>query len=116
MMSRPIITRKIKHNNTVYNLELWNSIDDDYMPEPPAFRKDFFNDVDMSGSMTPANTSRYQDRFDNWFDKLPVHKQRQYARAIDEEKACPIYLKKTHEKTLKLISIDKLKKYAIDLS
>ena len=84
MMSRPIITRKIKHNNTVYNLELWNSIDDDYIPEPPAFRKDFFNDVDMSGSMTPANTSRYQDRFDNWFDKLPVHKQRQYARAIDE--------------------------------
>jgi hypothetical protein len=84
MMSRPIFTKKIKHNDTVYNLELWNSIDDDYLPEPPAFRKEFFNDIDMSGAPTPADTSRYQDRFDSWFDKLPVGKRRQYARAIDE--------------------------------
>ena len=39
-----------------------------------------------------------------------------YARALEENKACPIYLKRTHENTLKLISIDKLKKLAIDLS
>ena len=39
-----------------------------------------------------------------------------YARSVDEGKACPIYLKKTHENTLKLIPIEKLKKFAIDLS
>ena len=39
-----------------------------------------------------------------------------YARSLEEGKACPIYLKRTHENTLKLISIDKLKKFAIDLS
>ena len=39
-----------------------------------------------------------------------------YARAIEAEKGCPIYLKKTHEKTLKLIPIDILKKFAIDIS
>ena len=39
-----------------------------------------------------------------------------YARSLDEGKACSIYLKKTHENTLKLIPIDKLKKFAIDLS
>ena len=84
MMSRPILTKKIKYNNTVYNLELWNSIDDDYLPEPPAFRKEFFNDVDMRGKWSPSDTSKYQDSFDNWFDRLPVSKQRQYAKAIDE--------------------------------
>jgi len=39
-----------------------------------------------------------------------------YARAIEEDMACSIYLKKTNIKTLNLISIEKLKKYAIDLS
>ena len=39
-----------------------------------------------------------------------------YARSLEEGKACSIYLKKTHKNTLKLIPIDKLKKFAIDLS
>ena len=39
-----------------------------------------------------------------------------YARAVEAGKACSVYVKRTHEKTLKLISIDKLKKFAIDLS
>jgi len=39
-----------------------------------------------------------------------------YARSLDAGKACSIYLRKTHENTLKIIPIDKLKKYAIDLS
>ena len=38
------------------------------------------------------------------------------ARAIDAGKGCSIYLKKTHKKTLKIISIESLKKHAIDLS
>ena len=38
-----------------------------------------------------------------------------YAKAIDAAVACPIYLKKTNEKTLEIIPIEKLKKYAIDL-
>ena len=38
-----------------------------------------------------------------------------YAQAIDANVACPIYLKKTNEKTLELIPLEKLKKYAIDL-
>ena len=39
-----------------------------------------------------------------------------YARSIEEGTACPIYLKRTNEKTLQLIPIEKLKKYSIDLS
>ena len=39
-----------------------------------------------------------------------------YARSLEEGKACPVYLKRTHENTLKFIPIDKLKKLAIDLS
>ena len=39
-----------------------------------------------------------------------------YARSIEEGTACPIFLKKTNEKTLQLIPIEKLKKHAIDLS
>ena len=35
------------------------------------------------------------------------------ARAVDANKAPPIYLNKTHQSTLKLLSIDTLKKYAI---
>ena len=33
-----------------------------------------------------------------------------YARAVDAGKACPVYLKRTHEKTLKLVSMEALKK------
>ena len=39
-----------------------------------------------------------------------------YAQAIDAGIACPIYLKKTNQKTLEIIPIEKLKKFAIDLS
>ena len=39
-----------------------------------------------------------------------------YARSVEEGYACPIYLKKTNIKTLELISLDKLKKFALDLS
>ncbi len=39
-----------------------------------------------------------------------------YSRAIDAGKAPPVYLKRTNESTLKHISIDTLKQFAIDLS
>ena len=39
-----------------------------------------------------------------------------YALAIKAGIACPIYLKKTNKKTLELIPLEKLKKFAIDLS
>tara|TARA_B110000438_G_C15700595_1_gene600892 strand:- start:234 stop:614 length:381 start_codon:yes stop_codon:yes gene_type:complete len=39
-----------------------------------------------------------------------------YAQSIEEGAACKIYLKKTNQKTLEVISLDKLKKFAIDLS
>ena len=39
-----------------------------------------------------------------------------YAKSIDEGTACKIYLKRTNIKTLKIVPIEKLKKYAIDLS
>ena len=39
-----------------------------------------------------------------------------YAQAIYAGVACPIYLKKTHERTLEIISLENLKKYAIDLN
>ena len=38
------------------------------------------------------------------------------AGAIEAGKGCSIYLKKTHENTLKIIPIEALKKFAIDLS
>ena len=38
------------------------------------------------------------------------------AEAIDSGKGCSVYLRRTHENTLKLIPIEKLKKFAIDLS
>ena len=38
-----------------------------------------------------------------------------YAQAIEAGLACPIYLRKTNEKTLELIPLEILKKYAIDL-
>ena len=39
-----------------------------------------------------------------------------YLRALEENVACSIYLKKTNIKTLELIPIEKLKKFAVDLS
>ena len=39
-----------------------------------------------------------------------------YARALEAGKACPIYLKATHKKTLELVPIEKLKEFAADLS
>ena len=39
-----------------------------------------------------------------------------YSKSIDDGTACKIFLKKTNYKTLKIISLDKLKPYAIDLS
>ena len=39
-----------------------------------------------------------------------------YVQAIESGVACQIYLKKTHEKTLELISLEKLKKYALDIN
>ena len=38
------------------------------------------------------------------------------ARAIESGKGCSVYLKKTHENTLKVVPIEILKKFAIDLS
>ena len=39
-----------------------------------------------------------------------------YAQAIIAGEACKIFLKKTNYKTLEIIPLEKLKKYAIDLS
>ena len=39
-----------------------------------------------------------------------------YAQSIEAGTACKIYLKKTNQKTLEIIPLEKLKKYAIDLS
>ena len=39
-----------------------------------------------------------------------------YAQSIDKGTACKVYLKKTNQKTLEIIPLEKLKKYAIDLS
>ena len=39
-----------------------------------------------------------------------------YAESIKAGTACKIFLKKTNFKTLEIISLDQLKKYAIDLS
>tara|TARA_B100001245_G_C22643600_1_gene316343 strand:+ start:259 stop:636 length:378 start_codon:yes stop_codon:yes gene_type:complete len=39
-----------------------------------------------------------------------------YSRALKEDAACSIFLKKTNIKTLEIISLEKLKKHAIDIS
>ena len=39
-----------------------------------------------------------------------------YAQAIEEGKACKIFLKKTNNRTLNIIPLEKLKKFSIDLS
>jgi hypothetical protein len=82
MIGRPKITKTITYNRSVYNLELWNFTDDPQLPESNPFRKDFFNELSMSGDW--SDSTEYQDKFNNWFDKLPKHHQRKYAQAIDE--------------------------------
>jgi len=39
-----------------------------------------------------------------------------YAKSIDAGNACKIFLKKTNYKTLQIIPLEKLKKFAIDIS
>ena len=39
-----------------------------------------------------------------------------YSQAIEADSACKIFLKKTNLKTLEIIPLEKLKKYAIDIS
>ena len=39
-----------------------------------------------------------------------------YAESIKEGTACKVFIKKTNYKTLEIIPLDKLKKYAVDLS
>ena len=39
-----------------------------------------------------------------------------YAQSIEAGTACKIFLKKTNYKTLKIVALEKLKQYAIDLS
>ena len=39
-----------------------------------------------------------------------------YAEALEVGKGCPVYLKGTNQKTLELIPIETLKKFAVDLS
>ncbi len=48
--------------------------------------------------------------------KLLEHFLNEYAKAVEAEKACPIFLKRTHQNTLKYVPIETLKKFAIDLS
>jgi len=89
MISRPILTKEIKLNGQVYNLELYSpasdAINDDFIEEPPTFRREFFNEMGMSGQW-PAkkHVDKYQERFDDWFDKLPPGDQLKYAKSIDE--------------------------------
>ena len=88
MISRPILTKQIKYNTRVYNLELWSPAPDDMLNSfdmPPVTRKDFFNEVGVRSSRyTDQDTGITQERFDDWFDKLHVSDQRKYAEAIDE--------------------------------
>ena len=102
MISRPMVSKELKCNGKLYKLEMWGSqYEDDDPPaddfflnkddglnsdysQNPKMRKDFFNEVDMSGSWTPASTSKYTESFQLWFDKLPVDKQREYVKSIDE--------------------------------
>ena len=39
-----------------------------------------------------------------------------YLKAVEAGKGCPVFLKSTHENTLKVMPIETLKKFAIDLS
>ena len=39
-----------------------------------------------------------------------------FARAVEAGKGCPIFLKRTHVNTLKIIPIETLKRFAKDLS
>ena len=89
MISRPILTKEIKLNGQVYNLELYSpasdAINDDFIEEPPTFRREFFNEMGMSGQWpSKKHVDKYQERFDDWFDKLPPEDQLKYAKSIDE--------------------------------
>jgi hypothetical protein len=88
MISKPILTKEIKLNKQVYNLELWNpasdNIFDDYEVTTHS-KKDFFDNTPTSESRSVRQSSdSYQEHFDDWFDKLPSADQRKYADAIDE--------------------------------
>ena len=88
MISKPILTKEIKLNKQVYNLELWNpasdNIFDDYEVTTHS-KKDFFDNTPTSESRSVRQSSdSYQENFDDWFDKLPSADQRKYADAIDE--------------------------------
>ena len=89
MMSRPVLTKKITRKGVVYNLELCSPSNDvlgtgheSFDFDPPNFRKEYFDDIDMEGA--PLDANKYQGKFDAWFDRLPIDKKRSYARAIDE--------------------------------
>ena len=88
MISRPTLTKQIKLNKRVYNLELWDPTTDDMFDVPagpPMYKKDFFNEVGFRNqSNSKQYIDKYQERFDDWFDKLPTSDQRKYAEAIDE--------------------------------
>ena len=98
MISRPIVSKKLKCNNKLYKLEMWGAPYDETIDNFPTTvanrgfqshlnpnaRKDFFNEVDMSGSWTPESTAKYTEDFQLWFDKLPLDKQREYVKSIDE--------------------------------
>jgi len=100
MISRPMVSKELKCNGKLYKLEMWGSPredtamnrystnDDISTPSSysrsPDVRKEFFNEVDMSGSWTSSSVAKYQEGFQLWFDKLPVDKQRAYVKAIDE--------------------------------
>ena len=90
MMSRPILTKKIKLNKHEYNLELWSTADDvvsDSFEMPPNFQKDLFSEMGSpTSSIKKQHVDRYQERFDDWFDKLPPNDQHKYVKAIDESK------------------------------
>jgi len=79
MISRPILSKKIKRNKKLYNLELWSPTDDAVSDD----RKDFF-DANNIGQWPSISYNNPKGRFDNWFDSLRPNKQREYAKAIDE--------------------------------
>ncbi len=49
-------------------------------------------------------------------DLITPHPEYGFPGLKDGGKGCPIYLKSTHENTLKILPIETLKKFAIDIS
>ena len=80
-MSKPILTKKVTRNDTVYNLELWS---------PPvsytqqALVRKGSGDISDLQNGNWSNPVRHQEGFDDWFDKLPHDKRLMYGKAIDE--------------------------------